>query len=378
MVEADMGQVRLVASREELEGLSEAWRLLGGSNLMRSWDFQRCWLEHFASRDALRVLVSEESGRIEGILPLVEQKRLWTGRTLINFGSGKACLDDLGIIASHDRAPQLAREFASFLLHSRELVWDYLDLEGIRTSDAAMQVFGDTFSSDNPASIDRRSSPSCWALELKPDRDGYHSWPKRLRSMMRKAREERQNGELEVKVASTREEAAVELKVLESIHQARWQDRGIQGCFSNESFLNFTHDLVGRTCEAGRSFVATLRWQGSPAASAICFLDCSNLYVYLASMSPEFPQQKPGWKLNGFLADYALQCGCKQVDFMRGDEEYKQRMGALPSTQERWMIASPKFWGKVHRTLYRTAREIKHFITVPTVPAASAEPSASS
>lgn len=371
-----MRQVRLVTDVRGLEELAEAWRAIGSEHLMRSWDFQRCWIEHFAARDALRILVSEENGSIRGIFPLVEEKRLWTGRTLINGGSGKACLDNLGIVARTEDATVVAEDFAGFLLQSRELNWEYLDLEGIRSQDPAMQGFANVFSRFHSELLERRPSPSCWVAELKPDSDGRHHWPKRVRGIMRRAREEQESGEIELSIASSVTLAAKELEIMERIHQARWKDRGIHGCFSNESFSGFTRHLLERTCDQGHVFVAILRWRGEPAAGAICFMDSSTLYIYLASMSPDFPEQKPGWKLNGLLADYALSRGRQRLDFMRGDEEYKTRMGTLPVAQERWMISSPKFLGRVHRTLYRTAREIKHFITLPPTPAAMGEPTA--
>jgi hypothetical protein len=311
-----------------------------------------------------------------GILPLVEERRLWTGRTLVNVGSGKACLDDLGIVSNSDRSAEVAQRFADYLLTSSDLPWDYLDLDGIRTTDTAMHAFAETFKRRNPNCMEHRASPSCWAVDIRVDANGIPVWSKNLRKIMRKARDERESGELEFRIARDVDDARQELKVLESIHQARWNDRGVQGCFSSESFSNFAHDLIGRTCGAGRSFVAVLRWMGTPAAAGICFIDSTTLYIYLASMSPEFPMQKPGWKLNGFLGEYALQQGCRRLDFMRGDEEYKQRFGATPSSQERWLISSPKLRGQIHRKLYRTAREIKHLIMMPAGPTCSNQPAA--
>lgn len=360
-----MRLVRLITRIEELQTIAPDWRLLSSRNLTRSWEFQRCWLDHFPSDDSLRILVSESNGRIDGILPLVEERRLWTGRTLVNVGSGKACLDDLGLIAEPSNAVDVAKAFVDYLLHTRDLHWDYIRLEGIRPDDPAMVAFAQEFSLNCADAVERRSDQSCWGIELKPDQDGNHSWSKRLRSMMRKAREEHDRGDLEFHVASNLQDALVDLAVMQSIHQARWQDRGIDGCFSSEPFVNFTQDLLRETFDSGKTFMAILRWKGKPAAGAICFQDSETLYVYLASMSPEFPKEKPGWKLNGYLADYALKQGCNRLDLMRGDEEYKQRLGATPTTQEKWMIASPKFWGRLHRTLYRTARDIKQFIHSP-------------
>jgi CelD/BcsL family acetyltransferase involved in cellulose biosynthesis len=170
----------------------------------------------------------------------------------------------------------------------------------------------------------------------------------------------------EVNVPSTLEQALSELDVIKAMHQSRWESRGIDGCFSNPSFSKLVSDLIIENWPRAGSTIAVLRWDGIPAAGTICFHDASTWYVYVASMAPEFAERKPGWKLNGFLADLAILKGCTRMDFMRGDEIYKQRLGAKPTCQQRWLISSHKLRGRLQRVLYRTAREIKHYITLPT------------
>jgi CelD/BcsL family acetyltransferase involved in cellulose biosynthesis len=332
---------------------------------MRSSSFQFPWMKHFAAKNSLRVLVYEEENQIVGIFPLIEERRIWTGRTLINVGSGKACYDDLGILSEPWHADSVARAFATYLVDTTDLAWDYLDLDGIRPDNLGMKVFASEFETRSEGSVDRRVEPSCWALDLTSDADGYHVWPKRLRSMMRKSRTERETGVFEVNVASTPEQAMAELEVIMAMHQSRWESRGIDGCFSNPAFAELVKDLILENWPRKASVVAVLRWNGIPAAGCVCFRDSSTWYFYVSSMAPEFAEQKPGWKLNGYFADLAIVEGCTRMDFMRGDEIYKQRLGAKPSQQERWLISSQKLRGRLQRAIYRTAREIKHYIAPP-------------
>lgn len=366
-----MGTTRLISQFDAIGDIAADWGRLCGSKLMRSWSFQQPWMNHFAGRNAVRILVHEEADRIVGILPLVEERRVWTGRTLTNVGSGKACYDDLGILAEPTHEDSVAKAFAAYLLDARDLAWDYLDLDGIRPGDSAMQVFASVFEEQAVGSVDRREGPSCWVMELQKGADGFHVWPKRLRSMMRKARAERGSGELDVRIASSCQEAISELEVIKNIHQNRWESRGIDGCFSNPAFSKLVSELILQNWETGNAIVSVLRWNGTPAAGSVCFRSASTWYVYVSSMAPEFAEQKPGWKLNGYLADFASEQGCTHMDFMRGDEIYKQRLGAESVRQERWLISSHKLRGRLQRAIYRTAREIKHYITVPT-PASAA------
>jgi CelD/BcsL family acetyltransferase involved in cellulose biosynthesis len=179
--------------------------------------------------------------------------------------------------------------------------------------------------------------------------------------MMRKARQQRAEGEFRIDVATRCEDALAELDILKSMHQSRWESKGIEGCFSNENFSRFVSDCVARQWGHGRAILAMLRWEGTPAAGMVCFRDESTLSVYVTSMDPKFSEHKPGWKMHGFMADYALAHGCSTIDYMRGDEIYKQRLGADAASQQRWLIASPRLRGRVHRAIYQTARELRNY-----------------
>jgi len=51
--------------------------------------------------------------------------------------------------------------------------------------------------------------------------------------------------------------------------------------------------------------------------------------VYNSGLSQEYRELSPGWVLLGYLLRWANENQRKTFDFMRGDEDYKYRFGAL-------------------------------------------------
>lgn len=359
-----MNTVRIVSSRDALDALQGPWSQLSEGNLMRSWDLHRGWFEHFGRGDAVRTLVWTVEGVVTGILPLAETRHMLRGRTWMLSGGGKACLDEQGIIARPESQSDAAEAFARFLLESKDCDWDYLDLDGVRDDDVGIRELVSKLERFG-AAAEQRPGFHCWDIVLSPNTEGSHHWPKRLRSMMKKAKQERAEGHFRIAVEQTAEGMRAALKTIEDLHQERWRDRGIHGCFSNESFGPYINDLIDRLAPRGNAFTALLHYGETPSAGAFGFITSDRLYIYVTCMNPQMGEQKPGWKLNGFLADFALQRGCQYVDFMRGDEIYKQRLGGEPHSQSRWLVSAPSLRGRLHRTLYETARGVKNLIRLP-------------
>jgi len=66
---------------------------------------------------------------------------------------------------------------------------------------------------------------------------------------------------------------------------------------------------------------------GRPAAGAFCFDYLDRLLVYNSGIDPAYQALSPGWALLGHLIQSAAEDGKAAVDFMRGDEDYKLRLG---------------------------------------------------
>ena len=67
------------------------------------------------------------------------------------------------------------------------------------------------------------------------------------------------------------------------------------------------------------------------AAGYLCFDYADRIWVYNSGFSPNFQYYSPGWVLLSYLIQHAINGKKTYFDFMRGDESYKYRFGAMDS-----------------------------------------------
>ena len=75
--------------------------------------------------------------------------------------------------------------------------------------------------------------------------------------------------------------------------------------------------------------LALLEVAGRLAAGYLNFDYGGRIWVYNSGLDPEFQFLSPGWVLLAYLIQWAIEHGRKEFDFLRGDEDYKYRLGGL-------------------------------------------------
>jgi CelD/BcsL family acetyltransferase involved in cellulose biosynthesis len=68
---------------------------------------------------------------------------------------------------------------------------------------------------------------------------------------------------------------------------------------------------------------------GQKAAAYFSFDYLDRIWVYNSGLDRRYMAYSPGWVLLGHLLQRAIEAGKKEFDFMRGDEEYKYKFGAV-------------------------------------------------
>jgi hypothetical protein len=351
---------------------------------MRSLSWLLPWYSAYDSVYRLCILVAYRENEVCGIMPLVESKSTWTGNTLSFMGSGKACTDDCGILCFKEDEHEVAEAIAKWLVSSSNAIrWDHLNLDGVQENNAAMTYFGETMQRSTGTAFVRKASPSCWSASLEGGMEAYKKGlSKRARKILSEAQQELESGRSQLTLAQDLPEAHRHLEEIARLHQMRWKERGIEGCFADDMFTKFLHGTLdslwnypflserenGKVEETRRVFAVLLKIDQRAASGAICIRDRDALDVYLTGMNPEFSEVRPGWQLLQNCIELACSIGCKRIDFLRGDEEYKARLGALATKQERWVIASPRLSSQIRSAAYRTASSVKAWWTTPAKP----------
>ena len=392
-----MLRVECIRELSSLDSIKNDWNRLSMGMTMRRPSWLLSWWEAYQESYRLCVLVARsEDKQVRGMMLLAETKNLLTGSTLVFMGSGKVCSDEQGILCERGYGMATADAFANWLTNSSECKsWDNLNLDGIRSTDRVMQRFGQTLCSKTQGIITYRPSPYCWKASLDGGMESYFSrLSKRARKILKNASAELVSGRSQFHVAESLGEAQRLLPQISRIHQMRWKERGIDGCFTEKKFTTFlekaTAALWDDPCtlhpdmstdldlsSSNRVHIATLQISGQTAAGAICFRDRDSLSVYLTGMNPEFADSKPGWQLLYGCIRHAISLQCDSIDFLRGDEEYKGRLGAIPSMQQRWVVPSRRWLSKLRVATYLAASEVKSWWQSPTIATATASANAS-
>jgi CelD/BcsL family acetyltransferase involved in cellulose biosynthesis len=81
--------------------------------------------------------------------------------------------------------------------------------------------------------------------------------------------------------------------------------------------------------EAGCLQLAFLEVKGEKAAGYLNFDYLDKMWIYNSGLDFKFSEYSPGWVLLANLIRYAIETGHAEFDFMRGNEDYKYRFGAV-------------------------------------------------
>ena len=375
-------RIECVCDIEKLESLKGDFDRLSKGVVVQRLFWLLPWWEAYESSHALHVLVAYRGAEVCGILPLAETRLVVTGRTLVFMGSGKVCSDDLGILVKDSDSQEIAEAFATWLVESPDCCrWDHLDLDGVRENNRTMELFGQHLESLTGSPIERKSSPNCWAASLEGGLDAYRSrLTKRARKIVREAESAIRSGDGVFEIAQTLEQALDFVDEIEQMHQARWREQGIEGCFASSAFRIFLRAAVRSMWNEPwfplqdtpevlespgqqRVQVGLLRIHGVPAAGCICYLDRDSLAMYLTGMNPKLAENRPGWMLNKCIIKRAMALGCTRFDFLRGDEKYKERLGGESTVQHRWVLPANRLSSQVRNVAYRAAVGVKRWWT---------------
>lgn len=89
------------------------------------------------------------------------------------------------------------------------------------------------------------------------------------------------------------------------------------------------HTIIQAASKAGWLQLAFIEVNGEKAAGYLNFDYMDHIWVYNSGIDFRFSELSPGWVLLGYLLAWAIDNKRQCFDFMRGDEQYKYRFGAV-------------------------------------------------
>ncbi len=311
---------------------SQEWNdLLKGSisdNPFLRYEYQRVWWEHRGGgewKQAGLVLVSaREDEKLAGIAPLFISE--FDGQSALLLIGSIEISDYLDLIVSADHHAGFVSGLLDFLAASLADSWRGLDWYNLPDSSPTL------------AALKAESTHRGWThheemyrptprIALNGDFDEYlgRVEKKQRHEIRRKVRRAQESGRGVRWFISDMSDPEVEIDAFLGLME---HDQGKAG-FLHEPMRAQMRAVIRAAHENGWLWLAFLEADGQRIAAYLNFDYNNKLWGYNAGVNRDFMDLSPGWVLLSYVLQWACENKRTEFDFMRGDEEYKYRFGAV-------------------------------------------------
>lgn len=347
-----MGQPELEAevirSADGLLGLEAEWRAfaetLGNAFVSPEWFL--AWLRCNAGTDSpYVVVVRDRNGALRGVLPLVARR--YGPFTALRFAGG-ALGDRFEPVADPAERERVAAAAAA-ALHRRRADWALLVLDWVGDGEPWLDaLLGPPHRPLRRVRV--RTTPLPY-LDISG-----RSWDEYLASRSRNFRSQlgrrRRALERDFDVRFTRVEDRGEVeeraKLLFTLHERRWRERGTSS-LASERRRRFLTEFARLALAAGWLRLWFLELDGTPAGGWLGWSVGGRYAYYQAGLDPAYESYSAGFVLLAHTIEEAFAEQSLEYDFLRGDEEYKRRFTDTSRRASTWVVA-PRLhpvWGVI-------------------------------
>lgn len=294
------------------EYLSLWWETLGGGEWKAGKLFTAVGQDH--------------SGEIQGIAPLFKPAEGTSDPRLMFLGSIEIS-DYLDIIAASNHLETFVNSLFESLASMDRDQWVSLDLYNLPDWSPSVGVLT-TSAEDRGWAVQREIYKPCPVIEL-PD-----SWDLYLQGIKKKHRHElrrklrRAEGYPEPVTFQVIGKDDDFESVIEDYLQLMSYDLRKQEFLTDPMRANI-QGLVRLAMEMGYLLLVFLYVGSEPAAAYMHFDYLNRIWVYNSGINPKYLDLSPGWVLLGKTIQWGIENRREALDFMRGDEIYKYRLGGV-------------------------------------------------
>ncbi len=339
--------MRIAIVRDEAgwEAIADEWDALLQHSISNvpflRFDFLRAWWATLGGGEwpdgSLWIVAARgEQGELRAAAPLFRTSA--HPESLLLMGTHEIA-DYLDVLAS----PQDVADFARLLLQTIENL--------APTGVTRLDLWNLPEESLSTAALNQAAADANWAVHrqaLKPSprvsvEGGWQAYLARLDKKQRHElrRKMRRAAEQEEGTTITRASAGAELVPSVDVFLSLMKLDGAKADFLTPPMRRMFHLLSSAAAAAGWLRLEILNVGGVPAAGAFCFDYGDRLWIFNSGLDPRFRSLSPGWALMGHLIRSAADEGKVEVDFLRGDEDYKYRLGGVAHYVERMTLTRP-------------------------------------
>jgi CelD/BcsL family acetyltransferase involved in cellulose biosynthesis len=336
----------VLRTRDELATSRIQWDALAGNHPFFCWEWTYAWWQVYGPTRQAAVLVAlDERNRWVGLFPLCLERRRYWGRVLTNMSSGRACADHVRPII----VPGLERDVTGLMAdwirqQAEDRTVDLVEWDGVDSGSPVVVQLASVLESHG-WSLRTQELESAWITELPASWQPFEkSIKKCFRRKIQKAHRNMLLPGVEIQFLEDPGQIQQRWSDVERLHQARRESRSQAGCFAEEGMSAFLQNAMMRLAENRKAFVLLASQDGQPFGMCVVLRQPDCWFMYQTGFDPELARLEPGHLLMTCAVRRAVEQGCPNFDFLRGDEPYKARWNTVRSPLARVRLI-PNRWG---------------------------------
>ncbi len=321
-------QTTLYTNSTAFEQLAPEWddlllRSVHAPFFMR-YIYQRTWWHYLGNDNLTLIAIRADSGQLVGLAPLYG-KTTAAGQRELTFVGCVDVSDYLDLLVDQDYVETVYQALLDCLAG---LTWDKLYLCSLPYNSITQTQFAQAVAQRGwQAQVSQQDV--CPVITLPATWDDYLAGidKKQRHEIRRKIRKIETEAETSWYTVDSTEGLAEAMALFIELHQKSTQNKED---FWNEQLIQFFKRLAHELAQAGWLKLYFINVNGEPAAAMLCFDYQNELLLYNSGYDPErFANLSPGNVLTAYTIEEAIKQGRARYDFLRGDEVYKFRFGAV-------------------------------------------------
>ncbi len=292
------------------------------------YEYQRVWWEHRGGgewQNAELVLVTaHEDERLIGIAPLFISEH--DGQSALLLIGSIEISDYLDVIVRMDDHVRFVSGLFDFLASTLTDKWSAVDWYNLPDSSTTLNALKEEASTRGWTHLEEIYRPTP-RIALNGSFEDYLSRveKKQRHEIRRKLRRAQESGRGVRWFVSDLADVESEINSFLGLME---QDQNKAG-FLQEPMRAQMRAVIRAAHENGWLWLAFLEADGQRIAAALNFDYNNKLWGYNAGVNRAYMDLSPGWVLLTYILEWCCENQRTEFDFMRGDEEYKYRFGAV-------------------------------------------------
>lgn len=363
-----MFQIEITSDVDSLLKDSSTWDSLTRGVPFRDSAWLGPWWQNLGVHDSGYILLARDDfGQIRGILPLYRHRHSRVGRRLSMLGDGPTCSDYVSVLASEQDAITVASQFGNYLIQvasDPKWGWDVIEIDGVVEGDEPMIALSCALKAGD-APTHAQSRMSTWSRSVSKSWDEHlathgKSQRRKIRTLAKLLADD---SSLVQSSAQSPAEIDRLLDALISLHQRRWTAAGEQGSFRDLRFQQFIRDTALQFYQRGDLYLTALERDGKIIGVELNIIGANRvLYSYSSGFDLDHSDVEPGRVLGIDTLQHLYRSGLAGIDYMRGDEEYKQRFAAESRRVLQFRAVAPAWYPKLRHAMWNTQFELKQLV----------------